>query len=99
MSSAWGRVWLLAWVAVSCLWMAAIALLALETQPRIPLDMSRGDPQVVAAYDRATARHMLGHLFVAVVPPALLFAVLWLVAGLKRRASPPADGRPPGHGS
>jgi len=61
--------------------------------------MSRGDPQVVAAYHRATARHMLGYLFVAVVPPAVLFAVLWLVAGLTRRATPPTDGRPPEQGS
>jgi hypothetical protein len=99
MRSGWGRVWLLAWAAASCVWMAAMAFLALETQPQIPLDMSRGDPQVVAAYDRATMRHMVGYLFVAVGPPALLFLVLWLVVGLRRPASPPMDGRPPGQGS
>lgn len=96
MPARWGRAWLLAWVAISCVWMAAIALLALETRPQFPLDMSRGDPQVVAAYDRAVTRHMLQHLFAGVLPPALLFLLLWAIAGLRRPASARQNGSWPG---
>ena len=95
MPARWGRAWLLAWVAISCIWVAAIAFLAVETNPRVPLDMSRGDPQVVAAYDRAVTRHMLRYLFAGVLPPALLFLLLWAIVRLRRPASTQQNGSGP----
>jgi hypothetical protein len=81
------RTWLLAWVVITCLWIGGTAYVAYESRPRISLDMSRGDPQVTAAFERAVARHNTRFLAIGAAPPILLLIALWAVSRSRRPAS------------
>lgn len=55
-------------VAVALGWMAVVGVSAVNSWPRIPLDMAGNDPAVRAAYDRAVTGHVVSNALAASVP-------------------------------
>lgn len=65
-----------AWVLGSLVWVAAIAYLARQGWPHLPLDVPASDPQVGAALQKAVTAHLLRYGGLALIPPALALIVL-----------------------
>lgn len=63
-------------------WASIVGYMALESWPRIPLDMGGADPATRAAYDRAVQAHVTAYAIIAVAPPLLAFAAAWLTRRL-----------------
>lgn len=78
------RIWLGTWVLVSAVWIAGVVYLAQRDWPRISLDLSRGDSQVNAAYQRAVTGHIVRHVLLGGGLP-LLFLGLGVIAFAFRR--------------
>lgn len=58
-------------------WAVAVAMVAIQGWPRVPLDMSAADPATKAALAKAVSMHVTRHIALAVVPPLVMLALAW----------------------
>jgi hypothetical protein len=70
-------------LAVSLLWLGAVAHFAWQGWPSVPLDMSPTDPATRTAYDNAVTAHLIRYGLAGLVPVLIVYAV----ARLFRRRS------------
>jgi hypothetical protein len=79
--------WLLLWLMLAAIWMGGVAYASLRSWPQVPLDLSRNDPQLKAAYSAAVNRYIGRMAVLALAPPVLLmgFGLAWYrLAGRKQ---------------
>ncbi len=87
MTSRRAKLWLFLWLVLAGLWIGGTTYSSLQSWPRVPLDVSRNDPQVQAAYSAAVNRHRTRTLLIAVTPPLVLLVLGFIAGGLSSRKS------------
>ncbi len=70
------RLPLLIWIVLSLAWIAAVGVLAWNSWPHLPLDISHTDPATRAAYDSAVMLHAGRHAALALLPPLIVVALI-----------------------
>ncbi|MEW5963251.1 MAG: hypothetical protein AB1749_06765 [Pseudomonadota bacterium] len=76
-------------VVLGLAWIAAMAVLCLQSWPTIPLDLDARDPALLAAYRRAGLVHSVRYAAAALVPAALLLVAARILD--RRRGAPSGD--------
>jgi hypothetical protein len=79
------RFWLVVWLLAALVWVAVVSQASLRTWPQIPLDLSREDPQLKAAYSAAVFRHVARSALTALAPPLLVLVCGFAVYRFARR--------------
>ena len=72
--------WLTIGLVLALLWCGALAYVAGQSWPRIPLDMSARDDATRAAFERAVQAHVLQHVLIAFGGAVVLIGSAWIVA-------------------
>lgn len=75
-------------VVLGMAWIAAMAVLCLQSWPTIPLDLDARDPALLAAYRRAGLVHAVQYAVAALVPAAVMLVAARLLDRRRGAAAP-----------